>query len=358
MKICSALQKENFDVLLIGRRLPDSLDLPLLNYRALRMRLYFKSGVLFYLFFNLRLFFRLLFTRADLLYSNDLDTLLPNFLMGRIKNIPVIYDSHELFCDVPELLENPGKRKVWMRLENFLVPKLKYCITVNQSIASILQLRYSTPFSVVRNIPEDPGPINFHSRKDLRLPEDKKILILQGTGINIDRGAEELVDAMHYLEGCFLIIIGSGDVWPILESKTAISGLSEKIRLIKKIPKNELLHFTHHADLGISIDKDTNPNYYNSLPNKIFDYMHAGVPVLASRLPEIENLISEFKLGDFIDNHEPTHIAEKVKQILDSPHYQEMRKNALLAAKKLSWNQEEQILRATIKAASQEGNSR
>lgn len=110
-KICTTLEECGYEVRLIGRKLPGSLPLPAWSFGAERMSLLFKTGPLFYLFFNLRLFFRLLFKKADLLYANDLDTLLPNYLVAGIKNIPLIYDSHELFCEVPELQHSALKKK-------------------------------------------------------------------------------------------------------------------------------------------------------------------------------------------------------------------------------------------------------
>jgi hypothetical protein len=106
-----------------------------LGYDCIRMKLLFEQGPQFYLFFNIRLFFVLLFRKVDVLLVNDLDTLLPNYLISKLKGIPLIYDSHELFCEVPELQANPTKKRIWEWLEKRIVPHLKYCLTVNQSIA-------------------------------------------------------------------------------------------------------------------------------------------------------------------------------------------------------------------------------
>lgn len=347
-KTCGVLMESGYDVRVIGRKLPGSLPLPQWPYKAIRMTLIFTSGPAFYLFFNLRLFFKLLFTKADLLFANDLDTLWPNYAVAKLKGIPLVYDSHELFCEVPELQDHPTKRKIWLSLEKRIVPKLKHCITVNQSIAAIFEKQYGTHFGVIRNIPETMKGEKPLSRKELGLPEDRRIIILQGAGINIDRGAEELIDAMVQVENALLLIIGSGDVWPVLEAKVKQQNLQDKVRLIRKLPKKELMQYTLNADLGISIDKNTNPNYYNSLPNKIFDYIQSGVPILASRLPEIENIVSYYKVGAFIDSHAPKHIAERISQLLSSEELQQFKANTAAAAKELSWENEKQKYMAII----------
>jgi glycosyltransferase involved in cell wall biosynthesis len=341
-KTCKVLMEGGYEVLLIGRKLPGSLELPSWPFMAVRMNLVFRKGPLFYFFFNLRLFFRLLFTKADLLFANDLDTLWPNYIVSRIRSIPVVYDSHELFCDVPELLHSPAKRKIWQRLEKKIVPKLKYCITVNNSIAKILGQRYGVEFKAIRNIPESSVDFKPLSREALKLPPDKKVILLQGAGINIERGAEELVQAMERVESAVLLIIGGGDVWPVLEEMVKERKLEGKVKLIRKIPKERLMSYTFNADLGISIDKNSNPNYYNSLPNKVFDYIHAGVPLLASRLPEIEQIISKYKVGWFIPSHQPEEIAAKINQILSSPELGLYRANTAVAARDLNWDLEKQ----------------
>lgn len=350
-KTCLALIESGFEVVLVGRKLSTSLPVEDWPYKAIRMKMIVRSGPFFYLFYTWRLFFKLLFRKADLLYANDLDTLLPNFLIAKLKHIPLIYDSHELFCDVPELLQSPVKRKIWSKLESWIVPKLDWCITVNDSIAAIFEEKYHVKFNVVRNIPETINTAFPKTKGQLNLPANKKIILLQGAGINIDRGAEELVAAMKYVENALLLIIGSGDCWKLLKQLVVELGLNEKVRMIDKIPKHELIHYTLNADLGVSFDKNTNPNYYNSLPNKIFDYLHAGVPVLASRLPEIEKIISMYEVGDFIQDHEPFTIGQKLNEVLSSPKLADYKLNTAKVKNTLIWQAEKQNLLAVINNA-------
>ncbi len=344
-RTCSVLQEMNYEVLLVGREQKRSQPLQKREYECKRMKLLFEQGPQFYLFFNIRLFFVLLFNKADVLFANDLDTLLPNYLVSKLKGIKLVYDSHEIFCEVPELQANPSKKRIWEKLEDWIVPKLKYCITVNQSIAKYFTDKYKTPFIFVRNIPNYPKIENLKTRSDLNLPIGKKIVILQGAGINVQRGAEELVEAFKYLdENYLLLIIGSGDVIGQLKENAMQLNLKDKIRFIGKMPASELRHYTSNANLGVTIDKDTNMNYHFSLPNKVFDYMHAGIPVLATRLPEIENVVSGNNIGVFIDNHDPKHIAEKIDSFLKSDQYFICKSNTHIAAAQFNWPTEKQKL--------------
>ncbi len=343
-RTCSVLQELGYEVLLVGRKLSNSPSVDNLPYKTKRLNLIFTQGPLFYFFFNVRLFLKLLFTKSELLYANDLDTLWPNYVISKLKNIDLVYDSHEIFCEVPELQSTPVKKQIWESIERRIVPKLKKCITVNQSIANYFKDKYKTSFTVVRNIPLKTVDFVPKSRKEMHMPQDKKIVIFQGAGINIDRGAEELVQAMQFVEGVKLYIIGGGDVFPALKELTSEFKLDDKIEIISKIPKNELLHYTYNSDLGITIDKDTNLNYHFSLPNKIFDYIQAGIPVLASKLPEVEGLIKKYDLGDVIEGHDPKQIAEKITAMLSSDRYPTWRKNTIIAAQENTWETEKQNL--------------
>jgi len=329
-----------FDVLLVGRKKHDSLRMSKRAYETYRLMLLFEKGPLFYMEYNLRLFFFLLINPHDLLVSNDLDTLLPNFLMHKLKGKPLVYDSHEYFLGVPELEGRPFVRGIWKRIESHIFPKLKHIFTVNQSIAGLYKKDYGKELRVVRNMPERMTP-PVPDKAALGLPEDRPILILQGAGINIDRGAEEAVLAMQYLEHALLLIIGSGDAIPGLKVLVAEHQLETKVMFIPRQPLAALLQYTVCADIGLTLDKDTNLNYRYSLPNKIFDYIQAGVPVLASDLPEIRKVIDEYKLGLITPSHDPQIIAVRMKEMLADPERIAMwKENLIIAARNLCWENE------------------
>jgi len=349
-RACHALLKSGYDVVLVGRKLKNSLPLDEKAYHRHRMKLVFSKGPLFYAEYQIRLFLFLLFNKSNLLYANDLDTLLANYLISRIKSTKLIYDSHELFCEVPELLDNPKKRQVWKKIEQWIFPKLSSVITVNKSIASIYEKEYHKKLYVVRNIPITRTNIQLKTRKELGLPKDKKVIILQGAGINIQRGAEEAVEAMQWVENALLLIVGSGDVIGILKQMVSDLKLKDKVIITGKVPYEQLAQYTHIADLGLSLDKDTNLNYRYSLPNKLFDYIHANVPVMVSPLVEISRIVNDYQIGCIINKHEPKHIAEKINEAFEhTDTYLQWKKNLITAKEALSWEKEEQILLDCIK---------
>jgi glycosyltransferase involved in cell wall biosynthesis len=346
-KVVYTLQKNGYEVLVVGRKLKDSLDVSHLPFKSYRFRLLFKKKALFYAEYNLRLFFFLLFKKADVLHANDLDTLLANYLVSKIKGIPIVYDSHEYFCYVPELINRPLVQKIWLGIEKWLFPKLKHIITVNNSIARLYEQEYKIPVKVLKNVPFKSVYQNnrIKSKHELGLPENKSIILLQGSGINIHRGAEEAVEAMQYVKNAILLIIGGGDVFSNLEKLVLQHQLMDKVMIKPKMPFYDLIHFTFNATIGLSIDKPGNPNYENSLPNKLFDYIHAGVPVLVSGLNEVKRIVLHYNIGCIIENHQPQHIAEKLNYMLNSGMaYQSWKENCKKAAEENCWENQEHIL--------------
>lgn len=352
-RTCTVLQELGYEVLLVGRKLPGSLPLER-PYRTRRLWLLFNKGPLFYAEYNLRLFFLLLFSRGTLFFTNDLDTLLPNFLAARIRCKQLVYDTHEFFTEVPELVQRPRVRGVWLAIERWIFPKLRTVITVNQSIAKAYRDRYGKELHVVRNIPmpRQLGPVP--AKEALGLPADMRILVLQGSGINVDRGAEEAVLAMRGLPEYLLLVIGSGDAWPVLQELVKEHALEDRVRLIGKLPYERMMDYTRHADVGLTLDKDTNLNYRYSLPNKLFDYLHAGIPVLATDLPEVAGIVRKHACGVVIHAPAPEVIRQAVEHLFADPaRYATLRRNAVLAATALGGAAEADKLRSVLQGLPQ-----
>ncbi|MBR3709728.1 MAG: glycosyltransferase [Bacteroidales bacterium] len=344
-KSCLTLQKMGYEVLLVGRKLRKSPPMDERTYRTKRMKLLFEKGPLFYAEFNTRLFFFLLFHKAHLLLSNDLDTALPNYFISRLKGIKMIYDSHEYFTETPELVHRPRVQRVWKRIEGFVVPKLKEMITVCDSIAELFEEKYGVKCHVVRNIPPRAALPPKGDKQALDLPMDKHLLVLQGSGINIQRGAEELVESMQYLDDCYLMVIGGGDVLPVLKQMVADLRIEERVRFLPRMPYQQMMAYTQLAELGFVLDKDTNLNYRFCLPNKLFDFIQAGVPIVASHLVEIEKIIKKYDIGLFIPDHDPKSIAETIKEGLGDASKRMLWKQGLTqAAEELCWENEQKTL--------------
>lgn len=342
MRTIGVLQELGFEPVFVGRKLPESLPFSK-EYRHFRFKLWFNKGFLFYANYNLRLFFFLLFHRFDLYISNDLDTLLPNFLVSRLKRKPLIYDSHEYFTGVPEIQNRPLVKAVWTGLERWIFPKLKTVITVNDSIAALYQKEYGKNIKVVRNISDSRLPALVKTRRELNLPEDAYILLNQGAGINVDRGMEEAIRALPILpDEVVLLIVGNGDAVPGLKRMAAEMEIEHRVIFRPKQAYIDMLQYTLNADCGLSLDKPNSPNYRFSLPNKVFDYIKCGLPLLVSDVVEVSRLVNSYHLGRVIADHHPESIAHGINEVrgLGKDYFVE---NLAKAAHDNNWEKERQV---------------
>lgn len=348
-KTCEVLLAYGLEVTLVGRKLKDSapIDRP---YETVRFDdMLNERGAKFYAEMNLKLY-RWLRQRDDIdaIWANDLDTLWPAFTVARQRNIPLIYDSHEYFTEAAGLTGRRFPKWVWQQIEKRTFPNLRHVITVNESIANIYREKYQVPVHVVRNIPQQLPPVQGVKRSELGLPAGGKLLILQGAFMDKDRGVIEAVKAMEFLpDDVRLLLIGAGEEWEAARILASERQLENRIILLPKQPYEELRKYTAVADVGLTLDKGLHFNYYYSLPNKLFDYIHARVPVVASPLPEVKAVVTNYEVGAVVKDWSPENIARVISEVLQkSPdHY---RKALDRAAEVLTWENEAKVIRQVL----------
>ena len=329
------------DVTIIGRRIGKCREEEQVPFRTKRYRMIFRKGFLFYKFFNIRLLFSLLFNKYDLLVANDLDTLLPNYIVSKIRSIPLIYDSHEYFTEVPEIQDRPFVKWVWKTIERSIFPHLSNVLTVSDPIAEKYSEVYGKRPVTVRNCAESSEGIRCYTREELGINHDQFLATLQGTGLNSDRGGEELIEAIKITDGVTLLIIGSGDLLPMLKAKVKDLSLQDRVRFIPALPWKEMMRYTKSADAGLSLDKDSNLNYRFSLPNKIFDYISAGIPVIAGNLQEVKKIIEGKNCGIIIPEISPQGISNALIKLRDNQQLQNnLKHNAIKASESFNWENE------------------
>ncbi len=345
-KVCTFLVENGYQVTLIGRLKKDSKDLTDRSYKTKRFKLWKEKGAGFYALYNLRLFFYLLFHKADILLANDLDTLLANYAASKFKpGVRLVYDTHEYFTEVPELINRPSVQKVWEGIESWIFPKLTTIYTVNHSIAELYQKKYKKELKVVRNISPKWEMETIPSKHELGIPEKKFLIIIQGAGINIDRGAEEAVEAMKHLEDCVLLIVGDGDVVSQLKQTVNDENLSSRVLFFGKKPYQEMMCYTHHADIGLTLDKSTNINYKYSLPNKVFDYIHADTPIVCTDLIEIKHLVEKYNCGRVLSQFTVDNLIAQINELKnDMSLLNTLKENCKKAAETENWESEKRIL--------------
>lgn len=342
-KVSTSLSKSGAEITLIGRKIKKSNYTISRPYNTKLFSLTFHKGPLFYANYNLRLFFYLLFNSFDILVANDLDTLLASYLASRIKRKKLVYDSHEYFTEVPELVNRNFPKKVWLTIEKFILPKLKAAYTVSDSIAETYKKLYGLEMEVIRNVPQKS---DVDSVENYNNP---KIILYQGS-LNVGRGLEHIISAMEYLSNAKLIIIGDGDITNELKSLIQTKGLSHKIEMKGRLSIEELKYETPKADLGIALEENIGLNYYYALPNKLFDYIQASVPVLVSPFPEMQKIVKKYDIGAVYEHKNPKLLAKKIEEIFSLENrYKKWKDNTKQAAQELCWENEEKKLIAIYK---------
>ncbi len=335
-RIARTLSEEGYDVKILSRKIHKRHSNATAQYSIVRRKIWFKKGFLMYANYNIMLFIQLLFAKTDVITANDLDTLTACALVAFLRRKPLVYDSHELFTGLPELNKRPMTRKIWSFFEHVCIKKTVAQSTVCESIAKELENKYGKPFVVVRNVPHYASGIDISSDS----PRNEKILIYQGS-LNMGRGIEIMIKAMQYLDGFTLVIAGTGYLENTLRKLTAELNLNHKVTFTGLLSPSELKKLTSKAQLGLSLEEDICVNYKYALPNKLFDYIQARVPVLTSNLPEMKRITEKYKIGTSIEVTSAEELANIINNIFEHSHVLSLWKNnCSIAASDLCWEKE------------------
>jgi len=339
IRICTSVQKAGYAVCLVGRQRKQSKPLVEHPFEQKRLSCFFDKGKFFYLEYNIRLFLFLLFQRFDAVCSIDLDTILAGFYATKLKGKPCIYDAHEYFTEVPEVVLRPKTKRIWEWVAQHTIPKLSYCYTVCQSLKTVFQDRYNTPFEVIRNVPfaQDtmPEPPAFKA---------PFILLYQGV-LNDGRGLEEMIMAMQKIDQAEFWLAGEGDCSQALRQLAKDLNLTNKVKFLGYIQPQELRQLTPKIHLGINLLQNKGLNYYYSLANKFFDYMQAGKPSLNMNFPEYANIVNEHPVGLLLEDLNPDTISQTVQSLLDNPNkYAALQNQCKSSREQFIWEKEEKKL--------------
>lgn len=353
IRICTTLAQQGYTVTLVGRKLKHSAPFQQQLFKQKRLYCFFTKGVLFYAEYNLRLFFWLLFQKATCICAIDLDTILPCLLASQLKGTKRVYDAHELFCEMKEIVTRPSRYKLWKWIERFTVPKFNYGYTVCEPIAKEFEQMYGVKYEVVRNVPfktnpKSQDPENKEQGKRNKEQETSNYkpqtyLLYQGA-VNEGRSFETLIPAMKHVD-VPLHIYGDGNFMEQTKSLIAENELQNKVVLKGKIKPAELTNITSEAYAGITIFENNGLSNYLSLANRFFDYIQAGVPQLCMDYPAYQKINEEYEVALLIADTKEETIANGLTRLLnDTELHERLKTNCLQAAAVLNWQEEEKIV--------------
>ncbi len=333
-RIAGTLSRNGYEVLLVGRKRKDSLPLSDQLFSQKRLSCFWEKGPFFYIEYNIRLLLFLLLHKTNIICAIDLDTILPCYFSSVLKKQIRVYDAHELFTEQFEIVRRPRIQKMWLSIERFAVKKFKKGYTVNRFIANWLQQQYGVQYDVIRNLPLE---------YSLPITEPGNYILYQGA-VNEGRCFDTLIPAMLHVNAK-LVICGKGNYYEQTKALIHQHQLENKVELRGYVPPDMLKTITQKAILGLTLFDERGLNQYQSLSNRFFDYMMAGIPQLCVDYPEYRSINDAFEFAHLTGSTDSYTIARELNKLLtDAALYNGLQQKALEARSVLNWEHESQKL--------------
>jgi len=278
--------------------------------------------------------------RPDAVHANDIATLIPGYVAARLSGAKLVYDTHEYAVGVPY------RKAVWAWLaatiERLLIGRCDAVITVSDGIAERLQERYGLRErpTVVRNVPDLPPPGEAPDLRDQMGIGDSPLVLHQGA-VAEGRGADNLVRALPSMDSAHLLFMGADGAYADQLRRLADGlGVASRTHFHPPVALARLLSYTHQADVGVSLLADSCENHRLALPNKLFEYLAADLPVVVSDLPEMRRLVTERGVGWVTDSGDPADIARVLGEALGERDDEALHERVRAAAAELNWPHE------------------
>ena len=305
----------------------------------------FKSGPLKFFWFNFALLLHILFRKYEIIHLRGL-WVVPAVLIRQLFNPSrLIYDAHEYFPGLGIYQKRPLRKNLWLWFERRIAPLLDELITVSEPIAERYRLLYPLikHISIIRNVPD------YHKPKRPESPEYQlscaRPLILFHGYFMPHRGLENLIKAVARLPQVTLLLVGEGMIETTLRELVQTLDLDERIIFHPFVPNHLIVDFASQADIAATLLEPISENHKFALPNKFFEYIMAGVPVLASNIPTMEEYVPRYKVGLTVNAENPADIAEGIDAMLSDPkQLKKWKENCATAAKELCWEEEQKYL--------------
>jgi len=301
----------------------------------------------------LRYFLFSLRARGDVIHAHDLDTLPFGFLAARRCKAKLIYDSHEIYTE-----QWPSDRRsksfsfvlrMMEHLESLLIRRADATLCVSPSIAAHLGARYRIPPPMVLRNCAEPNvdrPRPFHLRDLVHIQARDRIVVHTGSLVPFGRSLKELILAFRKLaSNCHLVFLGEGSMKKELQELVREEGLEDRVHFLKPVPPQDLVGTIAEADLAAVIIRGGDcRSYLYSLPNKLFEAIAAGLPVVASGLPDIRDIVEAYEIGILCHPEDPQDIARAIEEALAPDRYPTLKANLERAQRELSWERESRKL--------------
>ncbi|MDG5467682.1 glycosyltransferase family 4 protein [Deltaproteobacteria bacterium IMCC39524] len=287
-------------------------------------------------------------SKPDIVHVHDLNAIMIGYVVAKFTGAKLIYDSHELWSGSSSIIKFPDCiKKPALFMQRFIARRANVNISVGGHVAKVLEEEFGVDkVHVIRNIPE----LAKVEKKDLFRKEfcidaDKTIILYQGA-VAAGRGVETLVSAMPFVkDNGVLVFMGDGHIKQDVIAQVTEMGLCDRVFFHPAVAPAVLLGYSSSADIGVSPIEPICKSYELCLPNKLFEYIHAGLATIVSDLPEMAQLVETYELGSTFSNNDPKSLAVAINRYLDHPEVlSQAQRNSVAATKILNWENESTIL--------------
>lgn len=292
---------------------------------------------------HLRLCCLIASSRPAVIHSHDVNTLPTSWLASVVSRAPLVYDAHEISTAREGY---SGVRRIVGFVEKVLLPRVAAVITTTDTRATYLARAYKIARPVV--LQNRPRFVNVHRNDKIRarlgLVNDWPIVLYQG-GLQQGRGLERIVDVAKELESAYFVFVGGGRLRNQLNDRVRSLGVEQRVFFIDTVSLDELPTYTASADVGVQAIENTCFNHFSTDSNKVFEYVMAGLPVVASNFPEIRKLIGEYKFGLLVEPGDSMALKDALGLIIANESLRNaFSERAHIAKKDLNWESQEEKL--------------
>ena len=335
IRICTTLADAGYDVTLVGLKRRKSQPLVERPFKQVRLPIIAEEGKLMYAQYWVSLFFFLLFRPLDVICAIDLDTILPVYYVSRVRGKKRVYDAHEIFTELREVITRPAVHKMWLWIGKHTVPNFPVGYTIGEAYADDFKEKYGVQYKVVRNAT---------ILRPFTIPQRTERYILYQGAVNVGRCFEQLIPAMKDVDAT-LIVCGEGNFYAQAIELARHHDVTDRVIFNGYVPPAQLVNYTVGATVGITLFEDTSLSNRLSLANRFFDYMHSAVPQLCIDYPEYRRVNSEVVIASLISDTSPASIAAALNQVLtDRAYYLRLQENCMKAREVYCWQEQAKTL--------------
>lgn len=284
--------------------------------------------------------------KADVYHAVDLDVLSGAYWAARKTAGKLIYEARELYTELEPLGGRNSLKAIWRGVEQRLIGKADRVITINESIAKELCSRYGIQKpAIIRNVARTPGdlkPVDIRSK--FGISENRHVILYQGV-LRKGQGLSYQLEILKVLENAVMVFLGTGPIEEELRSVANKLAVENKVVFAGRVSPEEVMNYTASADAGILLMEDAALNNRLALPQKLFQYLSAGIPQIVSPMPEISGFVTSENTGITIPLGDSQTAAELISGLFeDKNHYEKIRNNCKISAGENNWEKESQKL--------------